>query len=159
MEAVEMLAVDVGTKPACEAFGLSRATFYYRKADQGVAERYDPARPSPASALSPVEDQEVLDLMHCERFMDQATREIYTTLLDEGRYLCSVHTLYRILQQEGEVKERRNQLRRPAYRRPELLVTAPNQEWSWDITELSLLPVPAGSDLQSFLAQSRSVYE
>jgi putative transposase len=74
--------------------------------------------------------------MHSERFMDQAPREIYATLLDEGRYLCSVRTMYRILDQENEVKERRNQLRHPVYAKPELLATAPNQVWSWDITKL-----------------------
>jgi len=74
--------------------------------------------------------------MHCERFVDQAPREIYATLLDEGRYLCSVRTMYRILEKEGELRERRNQLRHPAYRKPELLATAPNQVWSWDITKL-----------------------
>lgn len=136
MEAVDVLAVDVGTRPACEALDLSRATFYRRKAGRGAAEQCAPVRPTPARALSPVEKQEVLDLMHCERFVDQAPREIYATLLDEGRYLCSVRTMYRILQQEGEVKERRNQLRHPAYRKPELLATAPNQVWSWDITKL-----------------------
>jgi putative transposase len=74
--------------------------------------------------------------MHSERFMDQAPREIYATLLDEGRYLCSVRTMYRILEQESEVRERRNQLRHPVYEKPELLATAPNQVWSWDITKL-----------------------
>jgi len=74
--------------------------------------------------------------MHSERFMDQAPREIYATLLDEGRYLCSVRTMYRILEQENEVRERRNQLRHPVYAKPELLATAPNQVWSWDITKL-----------------------
>jgi putative transposase len=136
MKAVEMLAVDVGTKPACEAFDLSRATFYRRKPGRVVAEQCTPVRPAPARALSPVEKKEVLDLMHCQRFVDQAPREIYATLLDEGRYLCSVRTMYRILEKEGEVRERRNQLRHPAYRKPELLATAPNQVWSWDITKL-----------------------
>jgi putative transposase len=74
--------------------------------------------------------------MHSERFMDQAPREIFATLLDEGRYLCSVRTMYRILGQENEVRERRNQLRHPVYAKPELLATAPNQVWSWDITRL-----------------------
>ena len=74
--------------------------------------------------------------MHSDRFMDQAPHEIYATLLDEGRYLCSVRTMYRILEQESEVRERRDQLRHPAYAKPELLATAPNQVWSWDITKL-----------------------
>jgi putative transposase len=101
-----------------------------------VAEESDAAAPTPARALKPEEREQVLDLMHSERFMDQAPREIYATLLDEGRYLCSVRTMYRILEQESEVRERRNQLRHPAYEKPELLATAPNQVWSWDITKL-----------------------
>jgi len=78
----------------------------------------------------------VLDILHQERFVDKAPREVYATLLDEGAYLCSPSTMYRLLNQEGEVKERRNQLRHPPYRKPELLATGPNQVWSWDITKL-----------------------
>ncbi len=136
MEAVEALAAEIGTKPACEALDLSRAVFYRRKARRDEAQRPVSVRPSPERALSPVEKQEVLDLMHCERFMDRAPREIYAALLDEGRYLCSVRTMYRILEGEGEVRERRNQLRHPVYEKPELLAVAPNQVWSWDITKL-----------------------
>jgi len=139
METVETLAVEMGTKPACEALDLSRATYCRLKARRAVAEGPAPVRPSPARALSSVEQQEVLDLMHCRRFVDQAPRDVYAALLDEGRYVCSVRTMYRILQREGEAGERRNQLRRPAYRKPELLAAAPNQVWSWDITKL---PVP-----------------
>lgn len=134
MQAVETSKTQIGVKPACDALGLSRATYYRHKALPGQA------KPSAASAspraLKPEERQQVLDLMHSERFMDQAPREIYATLLDEGRYLCSVRTMYRILDQENEVKERRNQLRHPVYAKPELLATAPNQVWSWDITKL-----------------------
>ena len=136
METVDVLATHVGTKPACEGLGVSRATFYRRRSACDAPEQPTPARPTPARALNSEEQQEVLDLMHCQRFMDQAPREIYATLLDEGRYLCSVRTMYRILEQEGELKERRNQLRHPAYQKPELLATAPNQVWSWDITKL-----------------------
>ena len=71
-----------------------------------------------------------------ERFADQSPYEIYATLLDEGTYLCSIRTMYRILQVHAEVCERRDQLRHPHYRKPELLATAPNQLWSWDITKL-----------------------
>jgi len=78
----------------------------------------------------------VLDILHQERFVDKAPREVHATLLDEGKYLCSPSTMYRILNQEGEVKERRNQLRHPPYRKPELLASGPNQVWSWDITKL-----------------------
>jgi putative transposase len=78
----------------------------------------------------------VLDVLHAERFVDQAPPEIYATLLEEGMYLCSVRTMYRILEANGEARERRDQLRHPSYAKPELLATAPNQVWSWDITKL-----------------------
>jgi putative transposase len=134
MEVVETSKTEIGAKPACDALGLSRATHYRHKAPPGQAK---PCAPSASPrALKAEERKQVLALMHSERFMDQAPREIYATLLDEGRYLCSVRTMYRILDQENEVKERRNQLRHPVYAKPELLATAPNQVWSWDITKL-----------------------
>ena len=136
MEAVATFGRDIGVKPACEALGLSRATYYRNKAGAGAGEKSPPAVPTSSRALSSEERTEVLDLMHSDRFMDQAPHEIYATLLDEGRYLCSVRTMYRILEQESEVRERRDQLRHPAYAKPELLATAPNQVWSWDITKL-----------------------
>jgi len=81
----------------------------------------------------------VLEVLHSERFVDQSPAEVYATLLDEGTYLCSIRTLYRILAEHQEVKERRNPLRRPDYRKPELLATGVNQLWSWDITKLQSL--------------------
>jgi putative transposase len=82
------------------------------------------------------EREQVLEVLHQERFIDRAPAEVYATLLDEGLYLCSIRTMYRILASEGEVRERRNQLRRPAYAVPELLATVPRQVWTWDITKL-----------------------
>jgi putative transposase len=137
MKTVGIFGGEIGVKPACEALGLSRATYYRGKAVPNVTnEESAPAVPTSARALSLEERKQVLTLMHSERFMDQAPREIYATLLDEGRYICSFRTMYRILEQESEVRERRNQLRHPAYAKPELLATAPNQVWSWDITKL-----------------------
>jgi putative transposase len=78
----------------------------------------------------------VLDVLHSERFVDDPPHEVYATLLDEGKYLCSVRTMYRILDSEGEVRERRNQAVHPTYAKPELLATRPNELWSWDITKL-----------------------
>ena len=78
----------------------------------------------------------VLDLLHEPRFADQAPAEVYAILLDEGVYHCSIRTMYRILDQHDEVRERRNQLRHPVYQKPELLAEGPNQVWSWDITKL-----------------------
>jgi putative transposase len=135
MDAVEILALDVGTKPACEAIGISRAGLYRRRAI-GKAPRVVKKRPAPPRTLSESEQQEVLDTLHSERFQDIAPHEVYATLLDEERYLCSIRTMYRILEENAEVKERRNQLRHPDYKKPELLATGPNQVWSWDITKL-----------------------
>ena len=87
-------------------------------------------------ALSAVERAEVLGVLHHERFVDQAPASVYATLLDEGRYLCSVPTMYRLLRAAGEVRERRRQATHPTAVKPELLATAPNQVWSWDITKL-----------------------
>lgn len=113
---------------ACKALGVSRATFYrHRKLrPKPVRERKKPAR-----ALSDEERRRVLDVLHEERFVDKAPAEVYTALLDEGIYYCSIRTMYRILASVNEVRERRNQARHPVYTRPELLATRPNQLWSW----------------------------
>lgn len=94
-------------------------------------------RTSPARSLSADERARVLRTLHEPRFVDKAPAEVYATLLDEGTYLCSMRTMYRILAGVSEVRERRRQLRHPAYTKPELLATGPNQVWSWDITKLS----------------------
>lgn len=134
MTAVETLAHDVGAKSACKALGVARATLYRRRAPRTA--QVPQERPSPPRALSLEERQSVVDTLHCPRFIDKAPHEVYATLLDEGSYLCSIRTMYRILDQHGEVKERRNQLSHPPYQKPELLATGPNQVWSWDITKL-----------------------
>lgn len=132
--ASEQLARAVGTAAACDALGVARATLYRRRKPPTANEK-QPRRPSPR-ALSAEERQEVLDLAHSDHFVDQAPASIVASLLDEGRYLCSIRTMYRILSDNGEVRERRNQLNHPAYRKPELLGTEPNQVWSWDTTKL-----------------------
>jgi putative transposase len=136
MEAVEKLAPSVGLKRACEALGINRATFYRRQGRQGATSREPSARPQPPLKLSAPQRQTVVELMHSQRFVDASPHTIHATLLDEGRYYCSVRTMYRILAQEGELKERRNVLRHPNHTKPELLATGPNQLWSWDITKL-----------------------
>ncbi len=136
MDAVERLAPEVGTKAACAAMGVSRASVYRRRVRQAVLPVESKKHPSPARALNGEERQAVIDVLHSERFVDQAPHEVYATLLDEGIYHCSVRTMYRILGQNKEVRERRNQLRHPVYNKPELLATGPNQVWSWDITKL-----------------------
>ena len=108
---------------------------YYRII-KPVVEKQKPERPEPQRALSEAERQQVLDVLHEERFVDKAPAAVYAALLDEGRYLCSISTMYRILRANKEVRERRDQLRHPEYKKPELLATAPNQVWSWDISKL-----------------------
>jgi putative transposase len=131
MQAVVDFAPIVGIVAACAALGLARATFYRRRRPATL-----PAPRRIHRALSVEERQRVLDVLHEPRFMDLSPAEVYATLLDEGRFLCSVRTMYRVLAANGEVRERRNQLRHPRYAVPELLATAPNQLWSWDITKL-----------------------
>ncbi len=124
---------------ACEALGVPRATYYRSQARLAWAPASASAtRPRKASprALTDLERHRVLDLVHEPRFADLSVPQVYATLLDEGRYLCSPRTMYRILNAHGEVRERRDQLRHPAYTKPELLATQPNQVWSWDITRL-----------------------
>ena len=134
MAITQELSRDVGVRPACGGLGLPRATFYRHSSPQPV--RVREPRPKPYRALSDEQRQAILDVLNSERFADRAPTEIYATLLDEGTYLCSYRTMYRILAQAGEVRERRDQLRHPEYTKPELLATGPNQVWSWDITKL-----------------------
>jgi putative transposase len=135
MSAAEQLAASVGTAPACRALEVSRSSIYRRRRPRPALQLVRP-RPTPPRALPPAERQAVIEVLHTDRFVDKAPAEIYATLLDEQRYLCSERTMYRVLAAHGEVRERRNQLRHPVYRKPELLATGPNQVWSWDITKL-----------------------
>jgi putative transposase len=128
----------VSVATACQALGVPRASFYrHRDMLRRIGPPLPPARrSSPPRALSRTECRQVLDLLHGERFVDAAPAQVYATLLDEGRYLCSVRTMYRLLAANDEVRERRQQRRHPVYTKPELLATGPNQVWSWDITKL-----------------------
>ncbi len=132
MRAVEQYRAKLGVTVVCAAVALARATYYRRRSRTPArADR----RASPR-ALSLIERQTVLDTLHAPRFVDMAPAAVYATLLDEGTYLCSERTMYRLLAANHEVRERRAQLRHPPYAKPELLATAPNQLWSWDITKL-----------------------
>ena len=136
-EAVIALAPDKGlTAPVCSALGVSRVTVQRRRARLRAPAAITRRRPGPPRALTVPQRQTVLDLLHAPRFADQAPAEIYATLLDEGVYHCSIRTMYRLLGANGEVCERRRQLRHPVYQKPELLAERPNQVWSWDITKL-----------------------
>ena len=134
MKAVEELTASVGTALACEAIGVPRATIYRHRLPKPATA----PKPRPASqrALSGEERKHVLDVLHDEDFADNARAETYAKLLDQGTYLCSISTMERVLDANLCVRERRNHLRHPAYVKPQLVATAPNQVWSWDITEL-----------------------
>jgi len=129
MDTIKQLGRELGIVATCAALGVARATFYRQ-----LKPKQAPARKIPARALSTEERKLVLDTLHESRFADLAPAEVYATLLDEKRYLCSERTIYRILEANQEVRERRNQLRHPKYTAPELLATAPKQVWSWDIS-------------------------
>jgi putative transposase len=132
---VEELTPLIGTRPACRALGASVATIYRHR--RPPEPRTPKPRPTPARALSEPERQQVLDVLHSERFVDTSPEETYATMLDEGTYLCSTRTMYRILAaHHGGVRERRNQLTHPPYAKPELLAERPNELWSWDISKL-----------------------
>ena len=122
----------VGVVAACAALGVSRATYYRAQQPRPV-----PApRPRPARALSDEERARVLATLDSEPFMDLAPAQVYAKLLEDGEYLCSTRTMYRILAAANQVRERRAQRCHPAYTKPQLVATAPNQVWSWDTTKL-----------------------
>jgi putative transposase len=133
-QTVEELTPLIGTRPACRALGASAATIYRRRRPPGPK----PARPrsAPARSLSAPEREAVLAELRSERFVDASPAQVWATLLDEGRYLASERTMYRLLEAGGETGERRDQLTHPPYERPELLAERPNEVWSWDISKL-----------------------
>ena len=138
-EAIALLAPRIGTRAACAASGVPQATWYRRHRASPPPQRPDPVphagRVQPR-ALDLAERQAILDALHNERFADTAPAEAWATLLDEGTYLGSVSTYYRVLRQAGESRERRAQATHPAAVKPELAADEPNQVCSWDITKL-----------------------
>lgn len=135
-QAVDELTPMVGVTAACEAVGRPRATHYrwHRKSPPPPRPERVPA-PQPR-ALSEVERKEVLRVLHEPDHVDEAPATVYAKLLDQGLYLASVPTMYRILRDHDEVRERRRQATHPPAKKPELLATKPNEVWSWDITKL-----------------------
>jgi putative transposase len=134
-QTVQELTPLVGTRPACRALGASPATIYRRR--RPPEPRAARPRSAPARALSDCERETVLELLHSERFIDSSPVQVWATLLDEGRYLASERTMYRLLAKcHGGARERRDQLTHPAYAAPELLAEQPNEVWSWDISKL-----------------------
>jgi putative transposase len=137
-QAVAILAPAVGTVRACRAVGQPRSSWYRRHRQSPPPPRSPRPVPAPQPrALSAAERQQVLEVLHQERFWDTAPASVYATLLDEGSYLCSTSTMYRLLRSQGETGDRRRHATHPARVKPELLATAPNQVWSWDITKLA----------------------
>lgn len=134
MKAIGELGNSLSVQAACAVFDFPRSSFYRRQQAKAVGDK--PLRAKPSRALSADERAQVRDVLDSERFADDSPYEVYATLLDEGIYYCSIRTMYRILHEQAEVQERRNQLRHPPYSKPELLATGPNQLWSWDITKL-----------------------
>lgn len=132
MNALPELSAAVGMARACRSLGLSRATVYRRHRPRKPA----PARGTPPLRLDASEQAAVINELMSPRFIDRAPHQIYACLLDEGRYLCSIRTMYRLLEARKAVCERRDQRVHPVYARPELLAEAPNELWSWDITKL-----------------------
>jgi putative transposase len=132
IQAAEQLGEKVGVSTACQALGVPRSSLYRTRQPKKALQ----PRPTPERALSQEEKTQVHQVLDSERFQDCAPRQVYATLLDEGEYLCHWRTMYRILDEHGEVRERRNQLEHPVYTKPELLATGANQLWSWDITKL-----------------------
>jgi putative transposase len=139
MRAVEQLSPLVGVVRACGVLGVNRARVYRVRRRRchlaGTPGKPQPRR-RPPLALAAAEREALLQVLNSERFADMAPASIYATLLDEGHYLASVRTMYRLLAVCEAVRERRNQLIHPVYAKPELLATAPCQVWSWDITKL-----------------------
>jgi len=137
--AISQLAPVIGVRGACEAVGAPQASWYRRNRQSPAPQRPTPVphreRVQPR-ALTEAERKEILDELHSDRFVDTSPTEVWAILLDEGRYLGSVSTFYRLLRRASGTRERRKQATHPAKVKPELVATRPNQVWSWDITKL-----------------------
>ena len=132
---VSDLSAKVGTKKACNSFSIPRSSYYYWKHPATKPALYK-ERKLPDFAYTPAEKQEILNVMNSDIYMNQTPYEIYASQLDAGEYRCSVRTMYRILSENDQVKERRKIRRSTNYKKPELLSIKTNQVWTWDITKL-----------------------
>lgn len=137
IEAFETLRSGLAVSVACQALSVPRTAIYRaRRRRRSIVVRSASCRPRPPLALSPAERERLLGVLNSERFADMAPAAVYATLLDEGQYLASVRTMYRVLAAAGQNAERRSQRVHPVYEKPELLATRPREIWSWDITKL-----------------------
>ena len=134
--ALEELEALTSTVAACAVLGLSRATVYRARGVRFCGPQLPRVPGVQPNALSGAERREILGILNCEEFLDKSPAQVWAVLLDRGRYLGSVSTLYRVLREDGLVRERRAQATHPARVRPELMADGPNQVWSWDITKL-----------------------
>ena len=135
-EAIAELTPLIGVRAACTAVGRPQANHYRRHRQSPAPVRVARPRRAQPRALSQGERDRVRELLDSPAFVDQAPRSVYYALLDQGIYLCSPSSMYRILHAHGEVHERRRQATHPARKKPELIATQPNRVWSWDITKL-----------------------
>ena len=136
MSALNELAPAIGMAPACAALRINRSRIYRQDARRRLLNSPRQHPPRPPLALSAPEREGLLEVLYSERFADCAPQTVYAKLLDDGVYLASVRTMYRLLAGQGQSRERRNQRVHPAYAKPELLAVKPNEVWSWDITKL-----------------------
>ena len=136
MTGLHELVPLVGVKAACAVLSVPRASLYRKKGLATAPPAELVAKPAPARALAAAEREAVLACLHEERFQNSSRAAVYATLLDEGNYHCLIRAMHRILAAEGDIRERRDQLAHPAYKKPELVATRPNQLWGWDITKL-----------------------
>ena len=118
------LATKVGVTTACQVLGVPRSSLYRDRAPRQSQPR---PKPSPSRALSVQEREQVKDVLNSDRFQDASPRQVWAQLLDEGTYLCSWRTMYRVLAEHDQVRERRNRLQHPVYHKPELLACNPNE--------------------------------
>lgn len=135
-QAIDELIPLVGKKQALGAVGVSRATWYRRHRKSPLPEQPERVPTQQPRALSPVERKQIKATLDSEEFIDDAPAPAYAKLLDQGIYLGSVSTMYRVLREHDEVRERRRQATHSAKKKPELIATKPNEIWSWDITKL-----------------------
>lgn len=131
MDILERNVERFGVQEACDALGVSRAMWYRSRNPTQTPDRRRPPR-----KLDDAERAEILTMLNSERYQDEAVPTVHAKLLDEGTYLCSERTMYRILKAENQVQQRRHERTHPEYQKPELLATGPNQVWSWDITKI-----------------------
>jgi putative transposase len=135
-QAIGELSPLVGVRHACTAVGAAQARWYRRHRQSPPPPRRERMPASQPRALSEVECKELREVLNSPDLVDEAPATVYAKLLDEGVYLASVPTMYRVLRNHDEVHERRRQATHPPAKKPELLAIKPNEIYSWDITKL-----------------------